>query len=102
MPTIRVFDHIENKQILTKGELKSYWESKVRYICGKGILEKFAKDKNYWKVRDYCHYTGKHRGSAHSIWNLIFNVLNEIPVVFHRGSKFFITCTEKEFLKTLK
>ena len=40
---------------LTKGELKSYQEVKVCYICGRGVLEKFAKDENYRKVRDHWH-----------------------------------------------
>ena len=39
--------------LLTKEELKSYQEANLCYICGKGILKKFAKDKNYWKVRDH-------------------------------------------------
>ena len=46
---------------------------------------KFAKDKNYRKVRDHCHHTGKYRGAAHTICNLKFNGLNEISVVFHNG-----------------
>ena len=39
-------------------------------------------------VRDHCHYTGKYRGTAHSICNSKFNVPNEIPVVFHNGSNY--------------
>ena len=38
------------------------------------------------KVRDHCHYTGKYRGAAHSICNLRYKVVKEIPVVFHNGS----------------
>ena len=45
----------------------------------KKLLKKFANDKNYRKVRDHCHYTGKYRGATHSIRNLRFNVPNEIP-----------------------
>ena len=48
----------------------------------------FAKDKNYWKVRDHCHFTVKYRGAAHSIGNLRFNVPNKIPIVFHDGSNY--------------
>ena len=81
---------------LTKEELKSYQESKVSYICGKGILEKFAKDKNYQKVRNYSHYTGKYRDAAHSIYNLKFNMPNEIAVVFHRGSNYEYHFIHKE------
>ena len=38
----------KNKKMLplTKEELISYQEAKVCYISGKGILEKFAKEKN--------------------------------------------------------
>ena len=46
-------------------------------------FKKFSKSINYWKVRDHCHCTGKYRGVAHSICNLRFNMLYEIPVVFH-------------------
>ena len=53
------------------------------------MLKKLAKNKNYRKVRDHCHYC-----AAHSICNLKFNVSNEIPVVFDSGSNYgyhFIT-----------
>ena len=67
---------------LEKVELKLYQEAKVCHICGKVMLEKFAKDKNYRKNRDHCHYTGKYRGAAHSICNIKFTVRNKILVVF--------------------
>ena len=51
----------------------------------KDSQKKFARDKNYQKVRGHCHFTAKYRGSAHSMYNLGFNVPNEIPVVFHNG-----------------
>ena len=35
--------------LLTKEELKSYQQAEVCYICGKGILERFAKDRSYRK-----------------------------------------------------
>ena len=56
------------------------------YICEK----KFYQDKknSYIEVRDHCHYTGKHRGAAHKICNLIYNTPREIPVVFHNGSSY--------------
>ena len=88
----------ENKKMLplTKKELKPYQEAKICYICGNAILEKFTKDKNYRKVRDHCHYTGKYRGAADSICNLKFNVSNEIPVVFHRVSNYDYYFINKE------
>ena len=40
------------------------------------------------KVRHHCHYTGKYRGDAHSVCNLRYKVVKEIPVVFHNGSAY--------------
>ena len=44
--------------------------------------------KNTKKVRYHCHYTGKYSGPANSIYNLRFNVPNEIPVVFQNDSNY--------------
>ena len=55
------------------------------YICGKRFLKKFPNDKNYGNTRDHFYFTGKYRGAARSIYNLKFNVSNEITVVFHIG-----------------
>ena len=56
------------------------------YICETKILIKLSKTINYRKVRDHCHYTGKWRSIAHSIYNSKFNMPNEIPVIFHNDS----------------
>ena len=42
--------------------------------------------KKYYKVRDHCHYTGEYRGAAHSICNLKYSLLKEIPLVCHDRS----------------
>ena len=73
---------------LTNEGLKSYEYAKVCYVCGKYFLKKLAEDINHWKVRDHYHYTVKYRGAGHSICKLKFNVPNEIPVLFHRGSSY--------------
>ena len=80
----------QKRQLLpwTKEELKSRQDAKVCYTCGKRFLKKLSKGINFRKVRDNCYYTGKHRGIAESICNLIFNVPNEILVVFHNGSNY--------------
>ena len=82
---------------LTDKENKSYEEQKVCYICKK----EFRTNTLYHKVTDHCNYTGKYRGTAHSICNLRYKTPKEIPVVFHNGSTydyhFIINKLAKEF-----
>ena len=43
-----------------------------QHVTSKG--KKFAKNKNYQKVGDHCHYTGKYGGVVHTLCNLTFSV----------------------------
>ena len=81
---------------LTKEELKYHKDATACCICRKIFSKQFAKDKNYRKVRDDCHFTGKRRGLAHSICNLRFNVPKVTPVVFHNGSNYYYHFLIKE------
>ena len=36
---------------------------------------KYSNKKNYCKVKDLCHYTGKYRGVSHS--NLKYSILKK-------------------------
>ena len=90
---------------LTDNENRFYEEQKECYICGKD----FCYDKNekrkfklYRKVRDHCHYTGKFRGTAHSICNLNYKVLQEIPVITHNGSTYDYHFIIKELAEEFK
>ena len=94
MSTIWVFDHIEDKntlyrgedcqkafceplseptkniidfESLTKEELKLHQDARNYYIYEKRILKNLPNIKNYLKVRDHCHYTGKYRGTTNKI-----------------------------------
>ena len=61
----------------------SSMKSKKNATCEKEFCydeNKKKKFKLYQKVRDHCHYTGKFRGAAHSIYNLNYKVPQEIPV----------------------
>ena len=60
---------------LTPEEGFSFYMTDECYICNKP----FYKDKknNYIKVRDHCHYTGKYKGAAHKICNLMYNIHQE-------------------------
>ena len=75
---------------LTDEENRKYERSNKCHICSKKFIhdKESEKYRKYCKVRDHCHYTGKYRGSAHSICNLKYKVPKEIPVVFHNGSKY--------------
>ena len=48
--------------LLTNKEINFYEKQTICHIC----KEKFCNVKNKKKVRDYCHYTEKFRGAAHS------------------------------------
>ena len=76
---------------LTNEENELYEIQKVCYICKK-IFSTDKNDENtfklYQKVRDHCHYTGKFRGTAHSICNLRYKTPKEIPIVFHNASTY--------------
>ena len=59
------------------------------------------KDKNYCKVRDYCHYTEKYRGAVHSICNLKYSVPKR-PIVLYNGSNYDYHFNIKELAEGFK
>ena len=65
---------------LTKDEKDSYNNERKCHICMKDL------DKD--KVKDYCYFTGKYRGAAHSKFNLKHKIPKNIPIIFHNGSKY--------------
>ena len=93
------------KKLLTKEQQKSYENKKSCYICQEKFENKYLKNKKYRKVRDDYHYTGEHRGAAHSIYKLKHSVPRIILKVFHDGSHynyhFIITQLAREFKKKL-
>ena len=60
------------------------------------------KIKTYCKVTDYCHYTGKYRGVAHSICSLKYSVAKETYIVFYKGSNYDYHFTVKELEEEFK
>ena len=67
---IKIINYEKKKMIsVTKEEKKIHREKKVSDICTK----RFSIDddnKTYHKLRDYCHFTEKYRGTVHDICNL--------------------------------
>ena len=53
----------------------------VRALLKVGFVIDFI-DKDV-KIREHCHTTGKHRGSAHRDCNINIKLIRKIPVVFH-------------------
>ena len=41
--------------------------------------------KEYRKVKNHCHYSGKCGGAAHSIFNFKYSLPKEIPALFCTG-----------------
>ena len=68
---LKIINFEKKKMIpLTNGQKELFELAKICYIFNKKFEHKYSNCKNYWKVKDHCHYTGKYRGAAHSICNL--------------------------------
>ena len=77
--------NFEKKEMkpLTYEENESYLKQEVCHICKKEFITDIenSNENMFIKYRKY-------RGVAHSICNLRYKTLNEIPIVFHNGSKY--------------
>ncbi|XP_020608918.1 uncharacterized protein LOC110047502 [Orbicella faveolata] len=73
------------KMVMTKKDKIDFVEATRCHICEEEILED-ADDKNYKKVRDHCHLTGKYRGAAHNKCNLNYRLPKFFPIIFHNLS----------------
>ena len=60
---------------LTGKELKPYQDATQCYIRRRKFAQKLAKDKTQQKFREHFQITGKYRGAALSILNLMFNLM---------------------------
>ena len=56
-------NNFENKKMKQTAETISKW--KKCYLCKEKIEGKHPEDKNYFKVRDHCLYTGKYKPATH-------------------------------------
>ena len=96
--------NFEKKRMLplTEEKIKLHRDLTVCYICRKSFTLKLTRDKTYSKVRENCHFSGNYRGAVHSICNLSFNVLNEIPLVFQDGLNYDYHFAIKELANEFK
>ena len=89
---------------LTEEKYENHKNQKLCYICNKKFIA-YDEDKNYYKVKNYCKFTGKYKGSRHRICKLKINLLKETPTVFHNGSTYnchFIINELEKFLKNME
>ena len=88
---MKIVNYEMKEMIPLTNDEKEYHENRNKcFICNKRFCydKKNKSFRNFKKVRDHCHYTGKHRGAAHSICNLKYETTKKIPVIFHNGSKY--------------
>ncbi|XP_072743627.1 uncharacterized protein [Anoplolepis gracilipes] len=75
---------------LTRKEEEEFRNATQCHICEKP----FVKDD--FRVRNYCHLTGRYRGPAHLNCNLNYKELFWIPIVFHNLSGYGLHFIIKE------
>ena len=68
--------------MITKEDNKDFKNPTKCWICDNDYVD------NNVKLRDYCHITGKQRGSAHRVCNINLKLNHKIPVVFHNLKKY--------------
>ena len=74
----QIISNLFNKKLkMTIEDEDNYQISQDCWTCNEKII------KNKDKVRDHCHITGKHSGSAHSECNLKLKIPRKLPIIFH-------------------
>ena len=72
---------------MNKKEYENHKNQKVCYIYNKEFSA-YDEDKNYYKVKNYCKFSGKYQGSCHKICRSKCRSLKEILIIFHTGSTY--------------
>ena len=76
----------EQSMIFTEKDERKFNGATECHICGKGDFSKDSKD--YCKVRDHSHITGRFRGAAHNRCNRQYQAPKFIPIVLHNLSNY--------------
>ena len=75
---------------LTKEEYEIHKNQKVCYIYNKEFSA-YDGDKSYYKVKNYCKFSGKDIESCHKICKVKLNLLKGIPIIFINFRKTIIS-----------
>ena len=70
-------NHFNKEFVMTKEDNQNFKNCTKCWICDNDYVD------NDVKVRDYCHITGKYKGSAHRDCNINVKLNHKISVVFH-------------------
>ena len=95
------FKKVKTK-LLTKDQQESYEYTKICYISKEKFDDKYVKDKKYWNVIDYYHYTEEYTAAAQSTCNLKYSLREQIPIAFHSGSSYDYHFIIKELAEEFK
>ena len=95
------FKKVKTK-LLTKDQQESYEYTKICYISKEIFDDKYVKDKKYWNVIDYYHYTEEYTAAAQSTCNLKYSLREQIPIAFHSGSSYDYHFIIKELAEEFK
>ena len=69
--------HFNKELVMTKEDKENLKNSTKCWICNNDYVN------NDVKVKDYCHITGKYRGSVHRDCNINVKLNRKIPAVFY-------------------
>ena len=74
----KYFSDIMKKLVMTKEDDEDFENSTECWICDQAYVDDHVK-----KVRDYCHITGKFKGSVHRNCNINVKLNQNFPNIFH-------------------
>ena len=74
--------YFNKEPVMTKKDNKDFESFTKCWICKNDYTDGDVK------VRDHCHITGKHRGSAHRDWNINVKLNHTISVVFQNQKNY--------------
>ena len=88
---------LDEQKIDGLGNCYEYGTEFADEVAQLAIEDKKEKLKEFIKVRDHCHITGKYRGAAHACCNLNYQLPSFYPVILHNLSGY----DAHLFIKTL-
>ena len=74
--------HFNKKLFITKEDNEHFENPTKRWVCDSDYIDVDVK------VRDYCHITGKYRGSPHRDCSISVKLNYKIPVLFQNLKKY--------------